>query len=493
MEEKCFFYVKVLKYLLMLAFLLSPYGFYVFQYVRKEDFIELNECFSWPSSTSNNNSRLYQNANLSNSKEKPCITVCCEPGEVFVQIREEGVQEFYVCAWASYNNTFNLDINMPRGRNKTAVVNVEKDFLYRSTTCKNVFYPLTALDGALIKDEWYLLADGRITNIQKSITYEFHQYCLAFIAEAGFLMPDLSDCIGYVQTFTTVLSPYLTFISASALLLSFFVYVLLPELHNLPGKCLLCLLAVLTITFYTEGLLMWIEFNYIDVSNEVCLSATRILYFLNLSSLFWTNVISFDLWKNLSSLKNQKFINQKKRLCFYAVHGYVIPLLITLLAYLIKTTPELPIGIWKSFGFDHCKLKQFTFSSGLYLMISDAFVISTNIIFFLLTARNIRNTQKELENQTSEANHQIHVRKLESGKAMFEVFLRLFLSMGVSWVSRPITYFFWSNFWIHDFFKALISSHGFFIFSLYILKPNIYMMIRKRLRQLNGTDTESAT
>lgn len=208
----------------MLLILLSPIGYNVFQYYCGETTIVLVGCVSWPTHSSNTSS--FGAKDGVDAEDRPCITICCEPGEIFVQ--QNDCKERFRCT--KHNYTFDLNINMPYRRNETQKANLEKVFLYGKAICQYQYQTYHFLHGKLMKDERHLLPDGTIENIQKAAYYDVNQYCLHFIDKIGFYMPDLVDCVGYGRNFTTVVSPYLIFISACSLLLSFFIYAILPEL-----------------------------------------------------------------------------------------------------------------------------------------------------------------------------------------------------------------------------------------------------------------------
>lgn len=74
------------------------------------------------------------------------------------------------------------------------------------------------------------------------------------------------------------------------------VYIFLPELHNLHGSCLVCHLAGLIVAY---ALTAWVKLNgwhYVDPN--LCYFRGHLMYFALISAFLWSNVISFDLWRN---------------------------------------------------------------------------------------------------------------------------------------------------------------------------------------------------
>lgn len=246
----------------------------------------------------------------------------------------------------------------------------------------------------------------------------------------------------------------------------------------------------MTVGFFVKGWFLWSEYHYVELHKTVCLSAVIILNFLHLSCLLWTNVVSFVLWKNLCSLKGTKCMNQKDRFFPYFIYGYGVPLLMTFLALLVDTVVVIPTEFKPNF--DQCNSKQLNKLIRLQLFVPDVLIIFSNGIFFLLTARNMRRVQEELRSHAAaEETKQIYVKNLKRVRHFYdcdfyEVFLRLLLAMGVSWIIHPIIYFLLGDQWITDMLEAMHSSYGFFIFLSFIIKRNIYKMIRKRFHQVIG-------
>lgn len=74
------------------------------------------------------------------------------------------------------------------------------------------------------------------------------------------------------------------------------VYIFLPELHNLHGSCLVCHLAGLIVAY---TLTAWVKLNgwhYVDPN--LCYFRGHLMYFALISAFLWSNVISYDLWRN---------------------------------------------------------------------------------------------------------------------------------------------------------------------------------------------------
>lgn len=83
-------------------------------------------------------------------------------------------------------------------------------------------------------------------------------------------------------------------ISVPFILATILVYICLPELRNLHGKCLLCYLIGLSVGYFFMALIQLNGRNFI--SPLICKPVGYLTYFSFMSAFLWLSVISFDLW-----------------------------------------------------------------------------------------------------------------------------------------------------------------------------------------------------
>ena len=83
-------------------------------------------------------------------------------------------------------------------------------------------------------------------------------------------------------------------LSIPLIFLTLLVYVSIPELMNLLGKCLVCHLISLMVWF------ILLSYVYLmagkDVAPKTCTILAYLIYIAYLSGALWLNVISFDIW-----------------------------------------------------------------------------------------------------------------------------------------------------------------------------------------------------
>lgn len=83
--------------------------------------------------------------------------------------------------------------------------------------------------------------------------------------------------------------------SATLMFATILVYVSIPELLNLCGKCLVCYLISLT-TFYTTVSYVYLKAGK-HISLPMCTALAYTIYFAYLSTIIWLNQISYNFWK----------------------------------------------------------------------------------------------------------------------------------------------------------------------------------------------------
>lgn len=86
-------------------------------------------------------------------------------------------------------------------------------------------------------------------------------------------------------------------VSVPFIALTVLAYILLPELHNLHGNCLICYLICLGFGYTLTAKIKLDGWNY--VKPTICITCGQLMYFFLVSAFLWSNVISYDLWMNL--------------------------------------------------------------------------------------------------------------------------------------------------------------------------------------------------
>lgn len=97
-------------------------------------------------------------------------------------------------------------------------------------------------------------------------------------------------------------------------------YAIFRASRNFASRCNLCLSTTL---FFTQ--LVYILAGYLDVSPDVCVASSVIQHFGFVATFAWTTVLSFDMWRNISSMRVAA--RSDKTLIFYGTVAWGIPFL----------------------------------------------------------------------------------------------------------------------------------------------------------------------
>lgn len=176
--------------------------------------------------------------------------------------------------------------------------------------------------------------------------------------------------------------PLVNLISVLFLSTTILVYICIPQLLNLFGKCILFYLTSLLCFFIT---LSYIQLHHnSNIPDKPCTALGYIIYFSSRLSFSWSNVISFDLYSSVRwaivSLWKQNFKNSflannfslfiqsatmkskrmtdLKRLGFYMLYAFGLSSGMTALCTTIDSIPEIPIEFKPEIGKDACFLKS---------------------------------------------------------------------------------------------------------------------------------------
>ncbi|XP_075978093.1 G-protein coupled receptor Mth2-like [Anticarsia gemmatalis] len=256
-------------------------------------------------------------------------------------------------------------------------------------------------------------------------------------------------------------------ISSFCMLLVLLVYSLLPNLQNIVGKILMAYLFSLIVTFVTKAVQLIIFRN---IGDKECRIISAILYFFLLSSFFWSNIMSFDLWWTIRGSRKNRAIHRQGELIkflWYCLSSFGTSLLITFAALSIDLYAT-SVDIYHKPPFKSC------FAGAkpilLYVQIPIAVLTGINFILFLMTAYNIWLVKRAVSN-TSDS------RNTKSSENRFVIYIKLSVLMGVSWLLEIVPDMTIVPYVFVNFFNMFI---GVAIFYILVCKKSIIIQLCKR-------------
>ncbi|XP_031623063.1 G-protein coupled receptor Mth2-like [Contarinia nasturtii] len=422
---------------------------------------------------------------------KPCVRLCCPYGSFVQSIRTDGSFACY-----NHNAAENLYSEVIYEHNQTKVVSFDQQFGFVNRICQFYFY----VDDFKITEKGYLLTEDEY--IDQS------EYCLKITNETQM---EAMQCLGKNKEYHIRYSilPYTMMLSIPMIFFTFMVYICIPELVNLLGKCLLCYLLSLFVYYIA---LSYVYLNAgINVAPIPCKTLAYVIYLTYFSGSLWLNAISFDLWLSFRSTIRYKKHSDQKLFHIYSCYVWISSIALTATAAVIDQVDSIPYNLKPGFGTEGCFIKgiiiNLCFANSIFLvnLISEnllskflflhlpiTIIFFVNIMFFVLTAVKIRRVQRELNTyfhtkDNKSGKHQIN---FDNKKYNFTLFVRLFFVMGMTWSIDAICFVSPDSilFMISDIINTL---HGVFICILFVLKRRVLNLIKQRCKILCGVESKS--
>ncbi|XP_011867536.1 PREDICTED: G-protein coupled receptor Mth2-like isoform X2 [Vollenhovia emeryi] len=244
-------------------------------------------------------------------------------------------------------------------------------------------------------------------------------------------------------------------ISLPFLLLTFVVYSILPELRNMHGYTLRAHVASLFVTYaimyfgqQTSALAAW----------KYCVPLAYIFNFSFLSSFFWLNVTCFDIWWTFRGCRSyQTSVKQdKKKYVMYSLYAWGITFIINVICAIMDYAPGIPKSWIRP---QMCRIK-FWFSENnartIYFYVPMGATVVANICFFVVTTLTILYQNKRTAHQLRDSESKRH----NENKQRFNMYLKLFIVMGITWVMELLAWSINSDFVPEKIKKLLLKRFG---------------------------------
>ncbi|XP_032664894.1 G-protein coupled receptor Mth2-like isoform X2 [Odontomachus brunneus] len=263
-------------------------------------------------------------------------------------------------------------------------------------------------------------------------------------------------------------------ISIPFLIASFLVYAIIPELRNLHGKTLMCYVICLIIAYVFTSLV-----NYVFEWDR-CNVIAFVIYFSFQASFFWLNVMCFDIWWTFGgfrSLQGSVKQREKKKFIMYSIYAWGCASILTILCLIMDFTPGIPETLIRpEFGYLRCWFTTDN-AKGLYFYLPMSITVICNIFLFISTALKIIRHKKDTAHQLRSSESRRH----DDNKQWFNLYLKLFIVMGINWSMEIISWAFKSApaavWYITDLTNAL---QGLIIFIIFVWKDKIRKLLLKR-------------
>uniref|UniRef100_A0A6M2E015 Putative g protein-coupled receptor n=1 Tax=Xenopsylla cheopis TaxID=163159 RepID=A0A6M2E015_XENCH len=268
-------------------------------------------------------------------------------------------------------------------------------------------------------------------------------------------------------------------ISIIFLILTFLVYLVLPELHTIHGKVLMHYVGALAVAY---SLLAFIQISTKSISDGECVSYGMICYIAFILSFFWLNIMSFDIWWAFSGKGGfrggVREAERKKFLC-YLCYAWFGTLVIFSISAAMQFHTEVPEKYSPGFGIYKCWLQDAAIFPYFYLPMLVLIVI--NVGLFSATAFKICTIKRDTRvlRQEGSTKHTSNS-KVEDDTQRFWLYMKLFLVMGVNWTMEILSWAVGGSKWLWIVTDVFNSVQGLVIFLIFVFKPKIKKLLIKR-------------
>ncbi|CAG9853605.1 unnamed protein product [Phyllotreta striolata] len=404
-----------------------------------------------------------------------CVKKCCPDGKSFIN----GSHCF---------DTYEYGLNLS---STTKIENPTESFaiIHNNTRCKGIFYVLKES-----RYQFNLLKDGRFqywyndsqSYKQETPTQEGPGYCMEYSKKKGSTGYFFFSCMEVPPKYG--ITKYPKILSCIFLALTIIIYLFLSQIKKLFGKILI---NYCVSTFMMFALLIYGQFS-VNAKDDQCVIVGFGIVFVATVSFAWLNVMCIDIWLTFGSTKHSMGVYQRrkelKKLLIYTAYGWGMPLLLTILIYVLSITESLSDTIRPYVGTKTCFLEKRTgnYAQLIFLRLPHLLIQLTNAFLFLKTILYCLRIKNEIERIND--NKDEKKAKFNKDKEKLFLILKLAVIMGISFIVDTITSFvdlnslgtFWSNVEIViDFINCL---QGVYIFIIFICKKSMYREFLKKLR-----------
>uniref|UniRef100_A0A336LVQ9 CSON002509 protein n=1 Tax=Culicoides sonorensis TaxID=179676 RepID=A0A336LVQ9_CULSO len=303
------------------------------------------------------------------------------------------------------------------------------------------------------EDEFTVIGDGSL--IVGDTRFEKEEFCLTKIRSPDNSLHDVAFvCHAEVEhggkdRFWIPIKICLISLSVIFLLLTLYIYYIIPELRQTEDKVTCIALFCLTIFMALLGVVQAVPDTEIQ---GICLLIGFGIYFFAIGYFSWLNCIMLNVWKN--SVLPRWQIKEKNWFLLNNLYGWFIPILALLVAVIVHLdTPTMGVNSC----FFHNPYEQWLF---LYLPMS--IMLGINLIFGIWTAWSLHERGDDI---SPDRKKRLRFKML--------LYLRVFVLAGVTWIFEVLSFSFGESHLPSNFFWLLCdvinALHGVLIFFVLIM------------------------
>ncbi|XP_018324371.1 G-protein coupled receptor Mth2-like [Agrilus planipennis] len=233
------------------------------------------------------------------------------------------------------------------------------------------------------------------------------------------------------------------------------IYLAVPTLKDLLGKCIIITIFSLTVAYTIMAVLQL----YNDFPGDYCVYAVTGLYLFLLIAFFWLNILSFHVLQKVMMF----YGSTVKWFVIYSVYGFGTPIIL-LLSALLTRNPGIDEDV-----LDHLHMTCWFGSKSTMV-----FVYGPVLILLISTSAIILYTVKKLWNDVDPNNV---TRRIVVLRCKCLLIFYMFLIMGITWMIETLAFFMND---IHEYVKYVWNVIYFNDFIQAVLLFLVLVILRKR-------------
>nr|XP_050031748.1 uncharacterized protein LOC126527954 [Dermacentor andersoni] len=261
-----------------------------------------------------------------------------------------------------------------------------------------------------------------------------------------------------------------TSLSISFIILKLVVFCAYKEARSSSSSCTMCLAVTLLV-----AQMLFLFTKCVELEESVCFAGAVFAHYSFLSTFLWTCVLSFDIWKSLTTV--QVSSTSRNTLALYSLLSWGAPLLVVSAALTVdQTAPQSVLS--PSYGDPVCFIGSF-WGLVVYFLLPMASLVLFCLILYLHTVHYIRTTSSAAEgadpNSKTRSGDSV---KRGQERTNLALFVRLAIIMGAPWAVALAGSFVHSTI-IESIVNVLVGSQGVYLFFVFKDYRYIWWSLRK--------------
>ncbi|XP_050447596.1 G-protein coupled receptor Mth2-like isoform X2 [Cataglyphis hispanica] len=326
-----------------------------------------------------------------------------------------------------------------------------------------------------------------LSSLKKLI--ESTSYCFAVVDEGNEYEVTICSVIAdeIVSMINDIKTIHVSFyiVSIPFLVAIFLVYSILPDLRNTHGFLLRNYSGALSISYIIHAIVFLIKAD--DVHYCFCITIAFFDYFDLLASIFWLNVMSFDMWwtfRTFNSLQRSVRQQRKRKLMFYVIFAYGLSFIFAINSVIMEYVSEyLPEILRPGFLAGDCWFSgRGTYA--LYYYGIKSICVFSSICLSISTALKIARYEKEAGNRLNLTDSES--KRFNDNKKWFNMYLKLFILqfivMGLKWSIATASWLFED--YMSNYVSYIINSmdvmQNICVFIIFVWKNKIKRLLLKQ-------------